>query len=64
MNWGDHSRPTHPLLDGFGYAPSTANAPRALFTLAAVYALLPCILKACAALALLVSPFFRPEASP
>jgi glycoside/pentoside/hexuronide:cation symporter, GPH family len=53
-----------PLLEGFGYAPSTANAPRALFTLAAVYALLPCILKACAALALLVSPFFRPEDPP
>jgi len=41
-----------PLLGAFGYAPRTANGPEALFVLSAVYALLPCVLKALAALAL------------
>jgi Na+/melibiose symporter-like transporter len=47
-----------PLLQGFGYAPGADNAPQSLFVLAAVYALLPCLLKAMAAVALLRSPFF------
>ena len=50
-----------PLLGAFGYAPSTANGAQALFTLAAVYALLPCALKALAAAALVLSPFIRSE---
>jgi Na+/melibiose symporter-like transporter len=41
-----------PLLGGFGYAPRSANGPEALFVLSAVYALLPCALKALAAIAL------------
>ncbi|MGE0355638.1 MAG: MFS transporter [Burkholderiales bacterium] len=48
-----------PLLQGFGYAPGAENSPQALFVLAAVYALLPCVLKAMAAVALVASPFFR-----
>ncbi len=50
-----------PLLQAFGYAPRAANAGQALFVLAAIYALLPCVLKAAAALALQASPFFRKE---
>ncbi len=41
-----------PLLGAFGYAPRAANGPEALFVLSAVYALLPCALKALAAAAL------------
>lgn len=41
-----------PLLGAFGYAPKAANGPEALFVLSAVYALLPCALKALAAIAL------------
>jgi GPH family glycoside/pentoside/hexuronide:cation symporter len=41
-----------PLLGSFGYAPRSANGPEALFVLSAVYALLPCALKALAAIAL------------
>ena len=41
-----------PVLGAYGYAPRTANGPEALFVLSAVYALLPCALKALAALAL------------
>jgi Na+/melibiose symporter-like transporter len=48
-----------PLLQGFGYAPRAENSPQALVVLAAVYALLPCALKAMAAGALVASPFFR-----
>jgi len=48
-----------PMLQGFGYAPRAENSPQALFVLAAVYALLPCVLKAMAAAALFASPFFR-----
>jgi Na+/melibiose symporter-like transporter len=51
-----------PLLQAFGYAPKADNAPQALLVLAAVYALLPCALKALAAVALLASPFCRPAA--
>jgi len=47
-----------PLLQGFGYAPKADNSPQSLFVLAAVYALLPCLLKAMAAVALVHSPFF------
>jgi Na+/melibiose symporter-like transporter len=49
-----------PLLQGYGYAPGADNPPQALFVLAAVYALLPCGLKAVAAAVLVASPFFRP----
>jgi glycoside/pentoside/hexuronide:cation symporter, GPH family len=51
-----------PMLQGFGYAPRSANPEQALFVLAAVYALLPCALKALAAMALLASPFCRSAA--
>ena len=46
-----------PLLQGFGYASRADNAPGALFALAAVYALLPCVLKLLAAGVLWASPF-------
>lgn len=45
-----------PLLGAFGYAPKAANGPEALFVLSAVYALLPCALKALAAAALWRAP--------
>jgi glycoside/pentoside/hexuronide:cation symporter, GPH family len=48
-----------PALAFLGYAPDTANSPGALVSLAAVYALLPCLLKAVAAAALIFSPFFQ-----
>jgi Na+/melibiose symporter-like transporter len=48
-----------PLLGAFGYAPKAANSAGSLFVLSAVYALLPCVLKLLAALALWMSPFFR-----
>ena len=48
-----------PLLQGFGYAPGADNPPQSLFVLAAVYALLPCLLKAMAAVALATSPFLH-----
>jgi Na+/melibiose symporter-like transporter len=50
-----------PLLQAFGYAPKADNAPQALLVLAAVYALVPCALKALAAVALLTSPFCRSD---
>lgn len=53
-----------PALAFLGYAPSTANSPGALVSLAAVYALLPCLLKAIAAAALVFSPFFQHTESP
>jgi GPH family glycoside/pentoside/hexuronide:cation symporter len=48
-----------PLLQGFGYAPRASNPEGALLVLAGVYALLPCVLKLMAAVALWRSPFFR-----
>jgi len=45
-----------PLLGAFGYAPKAANGPEALFVLSAIYALLPCALKALAAIALWRDP--------
>ena len=55
----DAIAPTDPR---FNYVPTpkAENAPQALLVLAAVYALLPCVLKAMAAAALLASPFCRP----
>jgi GPH family glycoside/pentoside/hexuronide:cation symporter len=41
-----------PLLGAFGYAPKAANSADSLLVLSAVYALLPCVLKALAAIAL------------
>ena len=46
-----------PSLALLGYQSGVTTDPRALTYLAAVYALLPCVLKAIAALALMVSPF-------
>jgi glycoside/pentoside/hexuronide:cation symporter, GPH family len=48
-----------PLLGAFGYVPKAANSGESLFVLSAVYALLPCVLKLLAAVALWLSPFFR-----
>lgn len=48
-----------PLLQGFGYAPRADNPPQALLVLAAIYALLPCALKAMAAGLLVASPTFH-----
>ncbi len=47
-----------PMLALLGYTPSAENSARSLISLAAVYALLPCVLKAVAAAALVFSPFF------
>ncbi len=47
-----------PLLAAFGYEPSGENAARPLIVLAGVYALLPCLLKALAAVTLARSPLF------
>lgn len=47
-----------PLLGWLGYAPKGAHTAEVLSALAAVYALLPCMLKAVAALLLWRSPFF------
>jgi len=52
-----------PLLQAFGYAPGAQNAPQALGALAAVYALLPCVLKALAAWALAATPLFQVPAT-
>jgi Na+/melibiose symporter-like transporter len=49
-----------PALAAFGYVPRGDNAPAALTYLAAIYALLPCVLKAAAAAALWYSPFVKP----
>ena len=50
-----------PALAWAGYNPSAqtkaTQSPEAPLYLAAIYALLPCVLKACAAMALLASPF-------
>ena len=48
-----------PLLAAWGYRPGAVNAPGALAALAAVYALLPCVLKSLAALALAKSNLDR-----
>lgn len=50
-----------PLLGWLGYAPKGAHTAEVLTALAAVYALLPCLLKAVAALLLWRSPFFTPS---
>lgn len=52
-----------PLLQAFGYAPRSDNAAGSLLVLAGVYALLPCALKAMAAVALFTSPFCRAPAA-
>jgi Na+/melibiose symporter-like transporter len=46
-----------PALAAVGFQSRTANSTGALFYLAAIYALLPCVLKAIAAALLLFSPF-------
>jgi Na+/melibiose symporter-like transporter len=48
-----------PLLGAFGYAPKAVNSAQSLYVLSAVYALLPCALKALALAALWWSPFNR-----
>lgn len=52
-----------PALAMLGYESRGAATPQALTYLAAIYALLPCALKAAAALALVTSPFFKPAGS-
>ena len=47
-----------PALAMLGYQSKVTTSPQALTYLAAIYALLPCVLKAVAALALVLSPFF------
>ena len=47
-----------PSLALLGYRPGITQAPEALLYLAGIYALLPCVLKAVAAFALIKSPFF------
>jgi GPH family glycoside/pentoside/hexuronide:cation symporter len=49
-----------PMLHALGYAPGADNPPQALLALAVVYALVPCALKASAAVVLGASPFCRP----
>ncbi len=51
-----------PALAMLGYVPQGKNASSSLTYLAAIYALLPCVLKAIAAAALLYSPFVRSAA--
>jgi Na+/melibiose symporter-like transporter len=48
-----------PSLAMLGYVPQGNNSGQSLTYLAAIYALLPCMLKAIAAAALLYSPFAR-----
>ena len=48
-----------PALSLLGYAPQTSNAASALTYLAAIYALLPCALKAVAVIALFRTSFFQ-----
>ncbi len=50
-----------PALSLLGYVPQAANPPAVLLYLAAIYALLPCVLKAVAAFALLRTPFFQSD---
>jgi Na+/melibiose symporter-like transporter len=51
-----------PALAMLGYVPQGKNSAESLTYLAAIYALLPCVLKAIAAAALLYSPFVRSAA--
>ncbi|MEP7154605.1 MAG: MFS transporter [Betaproteobacteria bacterium] len=48
-----------PALALLGYQSRVTTDPKTLLYLSAVYALLPCLLKAVAALALVLSPFFK-----
>jgi glycoside/pentoside/hexuronide:cation symporter, GPH family len=48
-----------PTLAMLGYVPKVTTAPHALVYLSATYALLPCVLKAFAILALIYSPFLN-----
>ncbi len=48
-----------PALAAVGYQSRAGNSPEALFYLAAIYALLPCAMKAIAALLLMSSPFVQ-----
>lgn len=48
-----------PALALLGYQSRVTTDPKALLYLSAVYALLPCVLKAIAALLLAISPFFE-----
>jgi len=50
-----------PALSMLGYQPSATNSPQSLLYLSAIYALLPCLLKAVAAIALVYSPFFKSD---
>lgn len=52
-----------PALAMLGYQSKVTTASQALMYLSAIYALLPCGLKALAAIALVRSPFFRPAAA-
>jgi glycoside/pentoside/hexuronide:cation symporter, GPH family len=52
-----------PVLAWLGYQPKITTSGEALTYLSATYALLPCLLKACAVAALLFSPFIRASAS-
>lgn len=52
-----------PALAWLGYAPQAGSSATALTWLAAVYALLPCLLKAVAAMALLQTPFFHNQSA-
>lgn len=52
-----------PLLAVLGYMPKGDNSVASLTYLAAIYALLPCLLKAFAAVALIYTPFFKPQES-
>ena len=53
-----------PLLGWLGYAPKGTHTPEVLTALAAVYALLPCILKTGAVILLWRSPFFSVPTMP
>lgn len=50
-----------PVLAWLGYQPKVTTSGEALRYLSATYALLPCMLKACAVAALVYSPFFRAD---
>ncbi|HEX4858484.1 MAG TPA: MFS transporter [Usitatibacteraceae bacterium] len=52
-----------PALAWLGYQSKASNSPEALTHLAVIYALLPCLLKAAAALALATSPFVAPPSA-
>ena len=53
-----------PLLALLGYRPGATQSADALLYLAGTYALLPCVLKAFAAIALARSPFFSRSEMP